>query len=133
MPDELLLPLMPDELEPEPEEAVFSFGWPVAWSRQWVAAEIEPELVPDELLPDWAPAARTLPPRKIDASNKVFRFIERSYGGCPHAKERQRPRPKFLALSFFCSWRCRVPQWRGSIPAEYAVVGFYVTDIQWLV
>jgi hypothetical protein len=50
LPDELLLP-MPDELEPEPEDAVFSFGWPVAWSRQWVAAEIEPEPEPDELLP----------------------------------------------------------------------------------
>jgi hypothetical protein len=51
------LPLVPDELlppmpEPEPEEAVFSFGWPVAWSRQWVAAEIEPEPEPDEPLPD---------------------------------------------------------------------------------
>ena len=51
MPDELL-PLGPDELEPEPDAAVFSFGWPVALSRQWVAAEIEPELVPDGLLPD---------------------------------------------------------------------------------
>jgi hypothetical protein len=51
LPDELLLP-MPDELEPEPEDAVFSFGWPVAWSRQWVEAEIEPEPEPDELLPD---------------------------------------------------------------------------------
>jgi hypothetical protein len=50
VPDELV-PLMP-ELEPEPEEAVFSFGWPVAWSRQWVAAEIEPEPEPDGLLPD---------------------------------------------------------------------------------
>jgi hypothetical protein len=50
-----LLPLIPDEPEepaPEPEEAVFSFGWPVAWSRQWVAAEIEPDPVPDGLLPD---------------------------------------------------------------------------------
>ena len=50
MPDELL-PLWLDE-PAEPDEAVFSFGWPVAWSRQWVAAEIEPELVPDGLLPD---------------------------------------------------------------------------------
>ena len=43
--------LMP---EPDPEAAVFSFGCPVALSRQWVAGETEeePELVPDE--PDGA-------------------------------------------------------------------------------
>jgi hypothetical protein len=46
---ELELPIAPDE--PEPEAAVFSFGCPVALSRQWVAGdtEEEPELVPDEL------------------------------------------------------------------------------------
>ena len=46
-----LLPLI-EEPEAEPDAADFSFGWPVAWSRQWVAAEIEPEPVPDGLLPD---------------------------------------------------------------------------------
>jgi hypothetical protein len=44
------LALMP-EPEPEPEAAVFSFGCPVALSRQWVAGETEeePELVLGEL------------------------------------------------------------------------------------
>jgi hypothetical protein len=29
--------------EPDPDDADFSFGCPVALSRQWVAAETEPE------------------------------------------------------------------------------------------
>ena len=48
----VLLPLMPDELEPEPEDAVFSFGWPVALSRQWVAGDTELEPEADGLLLD---------------------------------------------------------------------------------
>jgi hypothetical protein len=32
----------------DPDAAVFSFGWPVAWSRQCVAAEILLEPAPGE-------------------------------------------------------------------------------------
>jgi hypothetical protein len=47
MPDELLLPPIEEpEPEPEPAAADFSLGWPVAVSRQWVVAEIEPEPMP---------------------------------------------------------------------------------------
>lgn len=51
------------DLDASPEAATFSLGWPVAWSRQWVAAEmLPPALDSDPLaLPSAAPLEDPLP------------------------------------------------------------------------
>jgi hypothetical protein len=62
-----------------PVAAVFSFGWPVAASRQWVAAEIEPDGLDadgDDGL-DCAAAITTPAPSKAALSNNVLVFSMR--------------------------------------------------------